>query len=217
MSFKIHAKNLEEGVTATLLHRENVFCPYCNHLLIPEVLSAFMKTTENKEEWFVYTLLKCPHCKEIFSYHFQYHPEHCWVISFDSLPHAVTKTIFSQRIQLLSPRFVELFNEALVAGDANIEKVAILAFQTSLEYLIKDFLIESLQFEKKPEEIESLTFSQAIEELQTLELSKLSSDSQSIRSEDRVLTKIEEEFTSSWDVRHYIAVIINHIEQLDRH
>ena len=62
MSFEIQAKKINEDALIQLFHKENVFCPYCNDLIIPKVLSAFVNTEKNQEEWYVYTLLQCPHC-----------------------------------------------------------------------------------------------------------------------------------------------------------
>lgn len=72
-------------------------------------------------------------------------------------------TYTNDRVAKLSPRFISLYNQSLLAADSGCKDIAIIGFRTALEVLIKDYLIvEEQQDEKK---ISSLHLDDAISRL----------------------------------------------------
>ena len=121
-------------------------CPRCHTGVESlEVDGFFVKTSKS---YLVYLLEYCPVCNRMALREFSPLPT---TLSFGSLdarkfpssqyPIANKKKPFSDNIQALSPRFVEIYHQAEKAEDNGCNEVCGMGYRKSLEFLIKDFLI----------------------------------------------------------------------------
>lgn len=71
---------------------------------------------------------------------------------FDLAPKTIRKESFQPEIEQLSPKFVDIYNEALYAEKSNLNEICSLGYRKALEFLVKDYLIKM-----KPNEIEKIS------------------------------------------------------------
>lgn len=147
---------LEEDVSAELAH----VCPFCGHVISPDVLYASLVEYKNSEENKLFILNYCPNCDNAFmsihSYDFRDHG-----YSFDSsAPAHFSEHVFSANVQSLSPQFVLTYNESLHAETLGLNSICGMGYRKALEFLVKDYAISKLPKEKA--KIERLPLAQCI-------------------------------------------------------
>ena len=133
------------GTTATKVAMP-VVCPHCGWACAPIVKDWKKLNYNDSRVYFVAYLTNC--CDKIF---FCLHednkdePEYGLLLVY---PPVMTVAL-PDNIKELSPRFVNLFNQAAFAEQNNFFELAGTGYRNALEILIKDFAIEKL---KKPRE-----------------------------------------------------------------
>jgi hypothetical protein len=147
-------------------------CPTCHHKIIPEFISLY--TSSNFPE--LYAFFKCTnsncHSAIIAEY------EQIKATITPNTGHGTTRTeyyellkirpvkpapvTFSLEIQNISPKFVEIFNQANASESFSLTEISGIAYRKSLEFLIKDYLITSLN--KDPDTIKKKFLGKCINE-----------------------------------------------------
>jgi len=118
-------------------------CPHCSISCDPVIVKPCH--VEIQEQQFILLVLRCTSCKKLFVA--TYLSENKVVKSFDIIPK--NATIFHDSLFVdLSPRFIDIYNQALRARDNNDFELASIGYRAAIEILIKDYAIKELN---KPE------------------------------------------------------------------
>ncbi|WP_017797584.1 DUF4145 domain-containing protein [Oceanobacillus kimchii] len=128
-------------------------CPICHYSLVPKLIDSFI-TTEDRVE----SIFKCTkhNCSFLFIGYFRLDKAYVygrgadsrWIFEF-AVPRLNESKEFSDEITMLSTSFVEIYNESLKAESEQLMHVAGMGYRKSLEFLIKDYLIDYKKQEKQ--------------------------------------------------------------------
>jgi hypothetical protein len=116
-------------------------CPYCHKSQIPEMQVAFLK-----EDGTYFILCACmnSNCKLVFNVSYNHGTR-----LFNQINQAdLKKKDFNEEIELLSPSFCEIYNQAYSSEQMGLDQITGVGYRKALEFLIKDYLI-SLHPEKE--------------------------------------------------------------------
>ncbi|MEY8757791.1 hypothetical protein AB9M93_25425 [Peribacillus frigoritolerans] len=123
-------------------------CPVCTSYISPHYLllhEKFMpEDGEEQEEILMEVLCGCPRveCNSLFfAVYRQVNPNpRKWVFEY-CYPSSKDPVLFEEEINKLSPKFVEVFNQARHAEKEGLNHICGVGYRKALEFLIKDFVI----------------------------------------------------------------------------
>ncbi len=127
--------------------RENVhvncedICPICKHALSVNEIYGFIHDTKTSLD--VLSLLcRCPHCGESYINQYTgYGNDYSRKVL--SAPNRFEEKSFEEGIKILSPDFVEIYNQSLHAESLGLNRIAGVGYRKAVEFLIKDFAISN--------------------------------------------------------------------------
>lgn len=145
MDHRVDLKNNYDSKGSKLTYYEVVQCPICKAKISPVFVAASLNTDKTAS-----VIDFCPSCKETFITQY--------AVSWDepkstnnrivkastvlySEPNRFVPAGFDERLELLSPRFVKIYNQALAAETAQLDEIAGLGYRKALEFLVKDYAI----------------------------------------------------------------------------
>lgn len=127
--FQVYGRNK----TCDLAVQEPEHCPRCKCSLKPDLMSNIAHFDNNDELVYV-SIYMCTHC---------YHPfigthtnGECILV-----PNEPATREFDPKVAILSPDFVSVYRQALVAESLQLDEIVGVGYRRSLEFLIKDYLI----------------------------------------------------------------------------
>lgn len=129
-------------------------CPICGVSLSPDVLYGELIDYDNEEDNKVFILNFCPNCDECFISRHVYDIENDGYTISSSAPIKYAKHIFSDGIKKISPNFVSIYNESLLAESQEMTSICGMGYRKALEFLVKDYAIHLNK--DNPKEIESI-------------------------------------------------------------
>lgn len=139
-------------------------CPICNSSIAPVEKSKFF----NSDSKMYFFMFECPACNKGFITHYNYTNERKIknYISYNMLklvnsyPKVPELHQFDENIKKLSSNFCEIFNQAYVAEQMNLNEIAGIGYRKALEFLIKDYCIDKNK--EQEEKIKKEPLSQVI-------------------------------------------------------
>lgn len=139
-------------------------CPVCDEGGVPTEVSGHSLGDAWDYDEVVEIVFQCPknECKRYYLAHY-YKPSRTGDLFFlkNTLsPQYWKPTRFSEEIKSLSPKFPRIYNQSSIAEGFGLDEIAGGGYRKSLEYLIKDYLIETKL--KTNDEVEQLGLSTAI-------------------------------------------------------
>ena len=135
-----NALDLEDFFDAPLKQPDT--CPFCKKAVMPHPLMGIFH--QRSSNTVVNAFFLCPSCENIFigvyfssltakaTEYFYLH--HC-------LPEKVYVDGFSDNIEELSPRFVEIYQQSQKAENAGLHEICGMGYRKALEFLVKDYAI----------------------------------------------------------------------------
>lgn len=146
-TYKVHYNGkLTQGKETDLTNievEEVGVCPCCGIATSPTCLEGFaVSNGDLPSTIYAYLALYCTSCKSIYSARYISN-RGASSFQLDSVfPKVAKEVTFSDNINNLSPEFVSLYNQSIVAEtNDEIKGLAGLGYRKSLEFLIKDYLI----------------------------------------------------------------------------
>ena len=137
-------------------------CPRC-HLGISATVEANsnLTTTDGVTQFFS-VIFSCPVCLQHFVEIYETFKENYKYFGYPIgyVPYQIIDKEVPEKIKNFSPKFFDIYSQALTAEDNKLFEISGMGFRKSIEFLIKDFLIEILS--KPKEEITKLPLQQAI-------------------------------------------------------
>lgn len=117
-------------------------CPLCHFASSPTYIDGFLITSkDNNIPCTAYLVLYCTHCKELYIAQYSGYNSSDLLLDY-AFPYHTNKKKFSDNINSLSPEFVSIFNQAQEAeSNINTRGLAGIGYRKSIEFLIKDYLI----------------------------------------------------------------------------
>lgn len=139
-------------------------CPICNNSIAPVEKSKFFNS-DSKKYFFMF---ECPACNKGFITHYNYTNErkiknnisYNMLKLVNSYPKVPELHQFDENIKKLSSNFCEIFNQAYVAEQMNLNEIAGIGYRKALEFLIKDYCIDKNK--EQEEKIKKEPLSQVI-------------------------------------------------------
>ena len=121
-------------------------CPICNSSIAPVEKSKFF----NSDSKMYFFMFECPACNKGFITHYNYTNErkiknnisYNMLKLVNSYPKLPELHQFDENIKKLSSNFCEIFNQAYVAEQMNLNEIAGIGYRKALEFLIKDYCID---------------------------------------------------------------------------
>ena len=139
--------NFEKDELKNVTVEEVGVCPCCNIATSPTFINGYLiASKENYIQPTAFVILYCPNCSHLYIAKY-YIPigigyEDAGAYPSEVYPHSVKLPTFSENINRLSPMFVETYKQACYAEvNENTSGLAGLGYRKSIEFLIKDFLI----------------------------------------------------------------------------
>lgn len=113
-------------------------CPYCHNTIIPEFLHDYL----DKENVAIYASLLCPNSNCNTPFIAKYEGGSSTVFRYKKIIKITPdKENFSIEIINVSPKFIEIYNEAYFAEQHELYEICGVAYRKALEFLLKDYLI----------------------------------------------------------------------------
>lgn len=139
-------------------------CPMCNSSIAPVEKSKFF----NSDSKMYFFMFECPACNKGFITHYNYTNErkiknnisYNMLKLVNSYPKVPELHQFDENIKKLSSNFCEIFNQAYVAEQMNLNEIAGIGYRKALEFLIKDYCIDKNK--EQEEKIKKEPLSQVI-------------------------------------------------------
>ncbi len=139
-------------------------CPICNSSIAPVEKSKFF----NSDSKMYFFMFECPACNKGFITHYNYTNErkikndisYNMLKLVNSYPKVLELHQFDENIKKLSSNFCEIFNQAYVAKQMNLNEIAGIGYRKALEFLIKDYCIDKNK--EQEEKIKKEPLSQVI-------------------------------------------------------
>lgn len=139
-------------------------CPICNSSIAPVEKSKFF----NSDSKMYFFMFECPACNKGFITHYNYTNErkiknnisYNMLKLVNSYPKVLESHQFDENIKKLSSNFCEIFNQAYVAEQMNLNEIAGIGYRKALEFLIKDYCIDKNK--EQEEKIKKEPLSQVI-------------------------------------------------------
>ncbi len=127
-------------------------CPVCNRVVSANRTEAFKQIyTDNPHiSRFLDGLYECPStkCGHLFLAHFERKSgregySNSYFTYTHSTPNHFKSVEFDERIDVLSPSFVEVYNQSANAEAIGLNEVCGMGYRKALEFLVKDYCISS--------------------------------------------------------------------------
>ena len=152
-SIKVSKKNIyylkadESTNFASFQHYQGMFleaipdvCPRCKISTQPTVNSATV--VFNTEYYQV--VFKCTHCHKLFTATYkEVNNRNFKLIEVE--PHVHIPREFSKTMMNVSKDFIEIYNQARFAEEANLDRIAGMGYRKAVEFLLKDYVFKHIE------------------------------------------------------------------------
>jgi hypothetical protein len=134
-------------------------CPECHNKTTPNYHACTF--SKNREK--LYAFVSCPNPDCDKSYVAEYEGQNNTYHYKKIMRGQPRSEYFFDEIEMLSPAFIKIYNEAFTAEQLNLLEISGVGFRKALEFLIKDYLIKQLP--DKAEEIKNMFLGKCIKDL----------------------------------------------------
>lgn len=154
-------------------------CPYCFKSISARVVGN--SGYDSKQKLNISALFQCPSCKKFFAKEYQVTSGFSSNINgheTNLIPYKMVKNItydLPEEVESVSKSFKEIYYQALVAESENLEQICGIGYRKSIEFLIKDFLINFMSKDK--EQIAKLPLGQSIKKIENDRIQSLATAS----------------------------------------
>lgn len=164
MKYRVTAKcfDLDYDTKNTLLFdvESPNTCPRCNLAWQPFYAYAlYTQTDDSYHRYTVDVLWLCPSCRETSISRYRA-TDNLYTHLEYSFPQEYNKITFYKGIEDLSPLFVKIYNEAVIAEYNNLFEIAGIGYRKALEFLVKDYAIARNPNDK--EKIEDMALAKCV-------------------------------------------------------
>lgn len=139
-----------------------MICPHCNAyedatLTAQHLFDAY----DNDKSQYGAVVYKCTHCQRPYLVVYRLDPEHKKA-TFETILPSEDYKFENDMLEKLSPRFLDMYNQAISAENKGSIELAAIGYRASLEILVKDYAVTELGKDKI--EVSNKSLMKAIEE-----------------------------------------------------
>lgn len=150
-------------------------CPYCHEKMTPEIVQN--TNYDDKLKTNVAILYKCSSCFSFFSKEYAVNSFNNSTSSYGSEMIKNSESVkveydLPEEIDTFSTQFRKVYTESLIAEAYNLTSISGVGYRKSIEFLVKDFLINFINHEDS-EQISKIPLSQAINKISKPEMINL--------------------------------------------
>lgn len=122
-------------------------CPICNVAYGDEpIFSHYISSNaSDSKPTVLYIVFYCPHCSNCFFAEYTVTPSKNMDIFEGHLckvhPAITTISTFSDRIEKISPKFIEIYHQSEIAENTGLIEICGMGYRKALEFLVKDYAI----------------------------------------------------------------------------
>ena len=207
MDNTVTVKNNHDTRTVQLRYIVDTVCPICKAKIFPVYIASSLNT-ETTASVFNY----CQNCHETFVTQYKLDPKQPSLNKYNSLhviysePNRFKKESFNKELEELSPKFVEIYNQALAAENACLDEIAGLGYRKALEFLVKDYAISVKPNEK--ETIKNMNLIKCIKSyIDNQRITELAEKSAWLGNDEAHYVKKHEDYTIL-DMKQFIQALV---------
>lgn len=170
LQFKIQGTSSYINIVFDLVNN----CPHCFKGIKPHIV--FKTDYDDKLKSPIAVLSQCPSCEGYFvnSYKILQFSNSLHSVQTELIPYTYKQLVqydLPKELEIISPTFKEIYEQSLTAESDGLEQICGIGFRKSIEFLLKDFLINH-QNENR-DQIVKITLSQAINKLESEKIRNL--------------------------------------------
>ncbi|CDZ74842.1 Hypothetical protein ING2D1G_0683 [Peptoniphilus sp. ING2-D1G] len=193
-------------------------CPHCNHSMTPDVVLRSPELININGETVISLLCQCIDCKEFFALTYKLlshqHERYPNYFKTSLIPYNYSKYVeydIPKEIEEFSPTFKEIYQQSQTAEAYNLNHIAGIGFRKSIEFLVKDFLINVvIDNDEEKSKISKLNLSQAIDKLHNQSMINLAKAATWIgNDETHYIKKYQDKDIN--DMKKYIRALSHHL------
>lgn len=205
----VFKKLYRNGSNISFTIDEPSICPICKYSIKAEEL-YFEPYVGEEGHPYIASLYRCNHCFKVFTvlYDAMSAPAYDAIQPLYVEPNYPEHHQFQPEIDALSPKFVEIYNQAAAAESHNLDEIAGLGYRKALEFLVKDFSIHISP--DKADEIKAKPLSSCINEIQTPEIQALASRSSWIGNDEAHYVRKHPDLEIK-DLKRFIHALVGYI------
>ncbi|KEZ51344.1 DUF4145 domain-containing protein [Metabacillus indicus] len=186
------------------------FCPHCNQAISAITVEYYRLSYIGNEEALNVLLHKCPDCEKFFVTLHKRYKENNQELEYISVYPNQKKVQFHDLIEKISPRFIDVYNQAYTAEQQNHLDVAGAGYRLALEILIKDFAINALH--EDPKVVKRKSLSNALKDYLDEQEALTSADVVRILGNDYVHYEQKHEGVEFTELKWYLEMFIKRLE-----
>ena len=191
-------------------------CPHCGQIMIPSVAAESSLVYNQYHEKVISILCQCLFCDEFFALTFKVGNKFDRVNSTDLFASTIVPYTYSvfveydlpEEMEEFSPAFREIYRQAQKAEAYQLNHVAGIGYRKSLEFLVKDFLINVRR--QSHESVDTIPLSQAIHMLENEKLISLAKAATWIGNDETHFVKKYEDKDIE-DMKKYIRALSHYL------
>lgn len=170
------------------------YCPHCGVSMIPDITQTSNPTPSNDGSVVVSMLAQCIKCKEFYALTFKLYEtlddiyEDCYKSAY--IPYSYSPKVeydLPKEIENISPKSKEIYQQSQLAEAYKLDLIAGLGYRKFIEFLIKDYLIETNKESK--DKFANKNLSQAIDEIDSPRIKNLAKSATWIGNDEAHYTK----------------------------
>lgn len=187
-------------------------CPICHTVIEPILLSSiFYPDKDNDAKRTGICLYRCNCCFNAFMVQYDLIKSSC-AVPLCVAPTTVSSKEFSQQINILSPNFVKIYNQAYKAEQLGLYEICGVGYRRSIEFLIKDYAIHNATDEATKDSIRAASLSVCVRQyIESDKLKVIASRAVWLGNDHAHYNKLFDEYTLD-DLKRFICAAVNWID-----
>ncbi|MFA6307352.1 MAG: hypothetical protein WCS88_03480 [Patescibacteria group bacterium] len=129
------------------LHQTPDTCPFCHHAIDPNIHMAYCDQSKWNQNNCLQVIYRCTKndCRNLFIAYYEAGSSTCATFTYkNSRPMNKKGRTFTDTVLNISPSLCTIYNQSLSAEQDGLTEICGVGYRKSLEFLIKDYLIQKL-------------------------------------------------------------------------
>lgn len=119
-------------------------CPHCHQSSSCEIFTPGIAT--NRDD--VNFIVQCTACEKIFFTKYRMRADYT-LIPLSTFPNSSFQNHFPKEVALISPKFIEIYEQAITAKNSNLNELVGIGLRRAFEFLVTDYIKNVLLDEPK--------------------------------------------------------------------
>ena len=124
-----------------------MICPHCSAYADGIKVQSTLCQTSTADVYSGMVFYRCPNCNKIYAVIYEIDKTRK-TATFEALYPSVRLSFSDERLNKLSPRFIDMYNQALLCESSGNIELAAIGYRASLEILVKDYAVVECGIER---------------------------------------------------------------------